>query len=108
MNCIWEDYPPNEDGQRMVRCLRCGKIGVTHHEHAKTFSNCEALPFWWELGNWVALCLEAVYLDKFAWWRIKKACGLSPKCGCVDREKKLNTIGRQLRDWLLPPANRSG
>ncbi len=61
---------------------------------------CSAPPFPHELGHWLALLLEVVFIRKRDYLWLKAKLGFAPKCGCNEREAKLNTIGERIRDWF--------
>lgn len=84
----------------MWRCARPGcnlKTSWTPHcaDRIK-FGPCNGLPFPHELGHWIALVLEAFFLTKSSWLRLKILSGFKPVCGCQKREESLNSLGKRL------------
>lgn len=77
--------------------MHCGFISKpTPHPHDRIFAECNRWPKCHELGHWLALILEAFFLTKRSWLRLKMLCGFKPVCGCQKREESLNTLGKRL------------
>jgi hypothetical protein len=101
MNCLWKDSgEPDDRGWRRVQCIRCNLVTApTPHPHDRIKAKCKAYPFWHEFGHWLALILAAVGVtkDRYVW--LKSRAGLQAKCGCQQREERLNTLGGLLAAW---------
>jgi hypothetical protein len=99
MNCLFAEDGESDQvcGWHKYRCERCGRIGHSPYGIGKvTGPDCAAWPFRLELGHWLTLLLKACWIRKRDYLWLKSKLGLAPKCGCGDRERKLNRWG----SWL--------
>lgn len=89
-------FTPLENNRWAVVCERCGLRFTAPQPSAS--STCPAIPRLYEIGGWVEIALEAFFLDKRVWVRIKYALGLKPQCGCEKREAWLDAVGKRIHD----------
>ncbi len=95
-NLKHEPEAVNERGWPRNTCQRCDKVRYAPDHFSKWRGDpqwCGAWPFWWELGCWLTLILEAVLLRREAYLWLKRKLGFGPQCGCAGREALLNRLG---------------
>jgi hypothetical protein len=104
MNCrLKQTDKTNEQGWHEYVCERCGRGNgsFTPHDPRRWASQreCPAWPERWEAGAWLSLILAACFIRKADYLWLKRKLGLSPKCGCGEREVCLNRVGAWVGRW---------
>lgn len=105
MNCRWKQTS-EQDGVSVYRCTRYGcrfrhrKVVCSRNSESNVHCECNGVPSLSEFGNWIALILEAFFIAKHSWLRLKTLFGFKPVCGCQKREEALNTIGSRIQQFF--------